>query len=352
MKFRIWFLILACLYAFHGLGAEQIIMRNGQIFTGTIASQNRTDVVLDTPAGRVVLKKSEIRRITYGPSPEEQKRAAEEARRKEEERKAEEKRAADKKAEQDRKAAADKKLAEDKLRDEQSRLEADKKKAEADRLAKEKAEREAADRKKAEDKKTNEKKEESQITDEQMRQRIREEVKKELELAEKRKLEEARRQEELQRNTPNRLGAFMRSAVLPGWGQYYQGRRTPAIAYGVTFFSLAAISRQQDVIYNRRRSLYQASSGQFLFLTPYATRLRGITQDDATAQAVFLFGSTTNSHNYDRYKSASHGARSARGALLGFYAWNLADTLIFAPKTGVSLKSSGDALQFAYSLHF
>lgn len=341
MKLRTSIWAVAFFVAMGTIQAEQIIMRNGQIFTGQIVTQNRTDVVLDTANGRVVLKKADIRRITYGPTAEDQKKLQAEALRKEEARKAEEKKAADLKAEQERKTAEEKKAADDKAK-------ADKKKAEDDRLAKEKLEKETADRLKEDAKKS----EKQQLTDEQMRQRIREEVKKELELAEKRKLEEARRREELQRNTPTRLGAFVRSMVLPGWGQYYQGRKTPAFAYGLSLAGLAAVSRQQDVIYNRRRSLYQSSASQFLFLTPYVTRLRGVAQDDATAQVVFMYGSITNSHNYDRYKSASRGARAARGALIGLYGWVLADTLIFAPKAGVSLRSEGDALKLAFTQQF
>ncbi|MBL8021746.1 MAG: hypothetical protein JNM27_18885 [Leptospirales bacterium] len=346
MKLRTSTCAIAFFLAVGTIQAEQIIMRNGQVFTGQIVSQNRTDVVLDTANGRVVLKKADIRRITYGPTPEEQKKIQAEALRKEEARKAEEKKAADLKAEQERKAAEEKKAADDKAK-------ADKKKAEDDRMAKEKLEKEKLEKETAdrlkEDAKKNEK---QQLTDEQMRQRIREEVKKELELAEQRKLEEARRREELQRNTPTRLGAFVRSMVLPGWGQYYQGRKAPAFAYGLSFAGLAAVSRQQDVIYNRRRSLYQSSSAQFLFLTPYVTRLRGVAQDDATAQTIFFLGSITNSHNYDRYKSASGGARAARGALLGLYGWVLADTLIFAPRAGVSLRTEGDTLKLAFTQQF
>lgn len=379
MKFAS-FTILAFFVSISAIGAEQIIMKTGQVYNGRIVNQTRNEVILDTAAGRLVLRKLDIRRITYGPTPEDQTR---DARKREEQKKAEEdkKKEDQKLAEEKKKAEEDKNRADQKLADEKRQAEEkqkaeelkkiedskkseEQKAADADRLKKEEEARKAAEEKKQAEllkqqdelKKSEEKKtDELRLTEEQIRERVRQEVQLELQKQEQRRREEERRrlEEEAKRQSqPTRSGAFFRSLVLPGWGQLYQGRRVAGFAYMGGVLGAAAVSNFQDQIYKRRLSEYHDITNTFLFSTPFVTRLLGYAQDDYQASAVFFFGTDQTQKAYNGMAKAAHRGRWARGVALGLYAWNLADVLIFAPRASVGLTPSQDGLNLAFHYQF
>ncbi|MCR9142756.1 MAG: hypothetical protein NXI24_10930 [bacterium] len=133
--------------------AETILLKNGQILSGKVVSQNKTSITIQTEAGRRTILKSRIQRIDYKSAAEvrrqeqERRRKQEEARRKAEaERRARE--AAARKAEAERNAreeAARKAEAERRARKEAAR------KAEAERNAREEAARKAEAERKAQE---------------------------------------------------------------------------------------------------------------------------------------------------------------------------------------------------------
>lgn len=357
------------------LAAEQIIMRNGQVYNGRIVNQTRTEVILDTPAGRVVLRKADIRRINYGPTPddkareeaqkreEEKKRAddkkreedkARELKKQEEQKEADRKREADRQAElkkqQDARKQEDlKKTEEQKKREEVQKIEDSKKQQDASRNAEEMRRQEEL--KKAQDLQREEEK--KRFTEEELRLRIREEVKRELEAAEaRRRAEQARLLEEAKRPKVTRGGAFARSFFLPGWGQVYQGRRV-GFFYGAAFFGLAGASLHQDNIYKARQSNYEDSARNFLLLTPFVTRLGGYAQDDAQAAGIFFLGIDHNERAFAGFQKAAQRAKLARGALIGLYVWNLADVLLFhKDQTAVGFSSGPDSVKLSFHYRF
>lgn len=357
------------------LAAEQIIMRNGQVYNGRIVNQTRTEVIFDTPAGRVVLRKADIRRINYGPTPddkareeaqkreEEKKRAedkkkeeekARELKKQEEAKEAERKREADRQAElkkqQEAKKQEDlKKTDEQKKREEAQKLEEAKKQQDASRNAEEMRRQEEL--KKAQELQRQE--EGKRLSEEELRQRIRDEVKRELEAAEaRRRAEEARLREEAKKPKVTRGGAFARSFFLPGWGQVYQGRRV-GFFYGAAFLGLAGASLHQDSIYKARQSNYEDSARNFLLITPFMSRLVGYAQDDAQAASIFFLGIDHNERAFAGFQKAAQRAKLARGALIGLYAWNLVDVLLFhKDQTSVGFSSGPDSVQLSFQYRF
>lgn len=344
-------------------------MRNGQVYNGRIANQTRTEVVLDTPAGRVVLRKADIRRINYGPTPED--KAREEAQKRETERKAQEEKRREEERLKEQKKQEEQKLAEEAARkreaerqtelkkqqdakDEAARQEARKieeaKKQEASRNAEE-MRRQEEQRRLQELKRTEENK---NLSEEQIRQQIREEVKREFEAAEaRRRAEEQKQRENSGQRQITRSAALMRSAVFPGWGQLYQGRNV-GYFYGAAALGLAAVSHRQDQIYQARQSNYKDSARNFLLLTPFVTRLLGYAQDDFQASSTLFLGIDHNERALLAYQKAAQRAQFARGAFLGLYAWNLVDVLIFHKDQtrSVSVSTGPESLQVAFQYRF
>ncbi|MEQ9363868.1 MAG: hypothetical protein RIF32_06485 [Leptospirales bacterium] len=80
--------LLICLSG--GLAAETLTLKNGQVLRGKVVGQSRTEIRLQTPEGVRVVKKADIRRISYdSPEETEDRRRAEAERRKQEQAEAE-----------------------------------------------------------------------------------------------------------------------------------------------------------------------------------------------------------------------------------------------------------------------
>ena len=79
-------LLLALLFA-GGLAAETIVLKNGQVLSGRVVGQSRTEIRLQTSAGLRVIKKADIRRISYDTPADVERRRREEAERQERARK-------------------------------------------------------------------------------------------------------------------------------------------------------------------------------------------------------------------------------------------------------------------------
>lgn len=351
------------------LAAEQIIMRNGQVYNGRIVNQTRTEVILDTPAGRIVLRKAEIRRITYGATAEE--KAREDAQKKEEERKLQEQKRREEEKAKELQKQEEKRLADEAARKREEERQAELKKQQAAReeaakaearkleeARKQEASRNAEElRRQEEQKRMQELKrtdEHKGLTEEQIRLQIREEVRREFEAAEaRRRAEEQRLRESQSEKQITRGAAFMRSAVLPGWGQIYQGRKI-GYFYGAAALGLAGISSTQDKIYRARQSNYRDSARNFLLLTPFVTRLAGYAQDDFQATTTLFLGIDHNERALYTYQKAAQRAQFARGAFLGLYAWSLIDVLVFhkGQNTSAGVSAGPDSLQVSFQYRF
>ncbi|MCR9141194.1 MAG: hypothetical protein NXI24_03015 [bacterium] len=212
-----------CLAAPTGIPAEVLQLKDGTLLEGRIVGQDQKRVILKTDAGQRVVPKTSIRRIVYDPGmgarllgAEKRKReAALEAER----RKALEAQRAKEAAELAKKQAQEAAL-----------------KAEADRIAAAEARRKYLAL--VEDYRRREKIE--------AERRAREEaLKKEQEKQQPEQKEVAKKEE-----TPvqiDRWGALWRSAILPGWGQFYAGSPISGTAY-TGLFTFAAVNS-----YNLRR---------------------------------------------------------------------------------------------------
>jgi len=336
----VFFLLL--FWALATANAEQVIMRAGQIYTGKIVNQTRTTVTIDTAQGRIVLNKGDIRRINYGPTAEEKTR--------EEENKKAEQAAAREQAEEDARQKEEEKKQERIAREAAAREEKERtdrlKKAEEDRRAAEAKKNSEEDAKKAEDRR---------LSEEEMRARLRQEVREALKDEEARKqkeLDDAKRREELLRSTPTIGGALVRSLILPGWGQYYQGRHATGLIYATSAIALGQATAHRDSVYDHRQQTYNSTARTFLLFTPFYSRMLGLTFDDTTTQYIFLFGSNTNAGNYAALDKAARYAKAVRGAFIGFYVWNLMDVVVFSPRTSISLGATGDGMRFAYNFRY
>lgn len=189
------------------LFADTVIMRNGQQYEGRIINQSRTSVTIISNGSPVTLQKSQIARIAYGMTAEEKEKLRKE--REERQRKLEEQR----------------REQQDKLRREQEKREKEK--------------------------------------------RIQQELKEWNRL--RGNLQEKEDSEDwvLEDSTVSgktTFGALWRSALIPGWGQWYLEENIWAGVYAGATVILAAAAANEYRIYQERQSSYDFNSS-LLFLS-------------------------------------------------------------------------------------
>ncbi len=295
-------LIVIVLCVSVSVSAETIYLKNGLKIPGQIVGQDRESIRIKTLNGGVRrILKSQVRRVTYEPVAETrrreeaaQKRAEEAARRKEEE-------------------------------------EQRKKEEEAARRAEEEA-------KEAEEAAKNEENQEKRAEEEAAR-----------------KEEEEREQREAayESGEPYRMEALLRSLILPGWGQYYQGRSGAAFGIGGAFFASAAGMSYYDRIYASRRNDYETSANQFFLTSPLFLSSAGFSISSPLQLAPLGFGIAQNtSAARVRMEDAARWSNNFRTLLVGLYVWNLADVLIFHPsadqEVGVSVRPGGAGMRYSF----
>lgn len=259
--------------------ADTVLLRNGQRIEGKIVGQSRTTVRIATAGGTRSIPKDKVRRIVYGGN--------------------------------------------DKAKEEQER----KRKEREERLQKlrEKRQKEL---------------EEKQKADEEARKN--EEEREALEAARRAERErlalEAAASEEV-----TLTGAVVRSALLPGLGQLYQGRTGAGAAYLSAFFLLGAGTGAAIAHHEHTRSGYLAAAEEALIYTPFFF--------DLVAPVSPINSSTLSRHDFTTFGlyhqsrvaaaraemvEAGQVADMARTALLAFYLWNLTDVFLFHPDDGSS----------------
>lgn len=280
------------------LAADTIQLKNGQALNGKIVGQTRTTVRINVGGEVRTVQKSDISRISYGPTAAdaEQKRA-EEARRQ-------------------------------RLRQEQALSEENK------RIMEEEWERLDAERKAIEEE----------------RRKLQQEWEM---LREKGAVGGAAKPE-----TPaSRLrGAIFRSLIAPGWGQYYQGRTTTGYVYGGSALALAGIAAATEAHYQSAREDYELNANYFLLSSPAFLATTGLftVNDVSVFYPSGLLISQNTSDARARMETRSQQANLARSALLLFWAWNVADVVLFRPSDNqaLSLEAGQGGLGLRFDLRY
>ncbi len=137
------------------------------------------------------------------------------------------------------------------------------------------------------------------------------------------------------RSADQPFNALLRSALLPGAGQWLDGRREVALLAGVGSLTLAAVSLG---LASSFQGAGAAADSQSRALLGYAAA-RG---DLNTALAATIRADDANT---ERLRSANRARAAGLGALL-FYLWNLADAYWFhSGATTSRMTAASDALQ-------
>ncbi|TGN19674.1 LA_0442/LA_0875 N-terminal domain-containing protein [Leptospira idonii] len=278
-------IILLVLFIPFSLFSENILLKKGGTIKGKVVEQDQNKIRVKKEDGSLItISKSEILKVVY----KEHLTEAEE----EKLRKAEEAKTA---------AAAEK-----------ERLK--KEKEEAEKLKKELAEKEKTDKDSA-------------------AQKLKDDAEK------KKKSEEAERLALESRKDLTRGGAAWRSAVLPGWGQWRQGRKVQAILYP----SLIAVGL--FFTYDKNRMFLNAKRDYNNLDNPYTqtgylrTALGGNTITTAPADPVAAYAANEVSPFKGQRESVEKHYRELQyigGATALLYLWNIFDAFFFHPKQAVA----------------
>lgn len=349
-KTRVLFLVLLLGPVLTGsVNAEVVILKNGQQISGQIVGQSRSAVQVRTAGGTQTIDKGAVRRIVYGATLEEKKQ--DEDRRKKQE-------------------VLQKKQQEELLKQQQELI-----KKQQDEFLK--------------------KQEEDQ----------------------KRLLDDAARAEAERRAAAARAaaaaepeddsitlsGALWRSAVLPGWGQAYQGRTGAAIGFAAAAVGLAGATGGAYQDYWIQRANYRRAADAFLYTSPFmldqvsqtlptggsttenlslymlgqasGTQFgveKYIARGDAAVTGMFFYefrnsslsasdreklfvlnNLATSARQRTNMKRAAYNLNAAATALGAVYAWNLVDVAVFGPGSGaLSLMVLPGQYGFAYGTTF
>lgn len=154
---------------------------------------------------------------------------------------------------------------------------------------------------------------------------------------------------------PTWHGALLRSLLVPGWGQYYQGRQSMAYIIGGAFWATATASVYMDSQYQLSRATYEDNATQFLLTSPLFLSSFGVTIPDTS---VFLLPGLMQTQNIiDSRQKMEDNARYAnflRFAAGALYIWNIADVILYHPSQNQSLhmRTRYDGLDFSYQTRY
>jgi len=196
------------------------------------------------------------------------------------------------------------------------------------------------------------------------KRRKEEELKRQDEL---KRLEKTRKEKRRKRPKPvakkraTRTGAIFRSALLPGWGQVYQGRTSAGAAYGAGFLVLAASAGTAVKHHSWTRDQYKKTAWNYFMYTPFFFDQLGavsgfssstLSQDEFRLIGIIHQMETIKAR--ERMVDAGRGADFARSLLLGFYLWNITDALLFHPSSSSSMGFfyTPDAAAVQYTFRF
>lgn len=246
--------------------AETVFFRNGQYLNGELIAQTKETVTMRTATGEQVISKAKIKRILYNTT------SAEDKKKLEEQAKAEEKKREQERIERER-------IAEAKRKDD------DAKRAQA---------------------------------------------------------EEARKRDEAAAKKSSGGGSLFgglvseatlagvwRSAVIPGWGQYYQGRQDRAKIYAGAAVGTFVLTYYFYQDYSKKHKTYSSEADTLLGIT--------IGAPDSVFAGAAAYGYTkTLAARKDMEKSGNRTNLLFTGLVL-FWGWNIADAVIFRPSENTAV---------------
>jgi hypothetical protein len=143
-----------------------------------------------------------------------------------------------------------------------------------------------------------------------------------------------------------------RSALLPGWGQYYQGRTQAAYIYGGSFLALAGTTGILYREFEVQRTQYNDAATDFINYSPLV-----VNYDSAAALGLVTILSL-NKLEATRTQADQLATYANVGATLtlALYAWNLTDLWLYEPGKGmlttVSPTPAGDGLRLGFHVRF
>lgn len=151
-----------------------------------------------------------------------------------------------------------------------------------------------------------------------------------------------------------RSGAIWRSLVLPGWGQYYQGRRAAAFGYGGGFAATGLWTVSNAREYQSRQSALDAAAANLNFaVVVLGAGLPFFDPDLALRPQIFGLQYFTTLERSSALRGAEEASRNFKLStlLLGaVYIANVVDVVVFHPAddstVGVYAAPSGAGLRF------
>lgn len=148
-----------------------------------------------------------------------------------------------------------------------------------------------------------------------------------------------------------RTKAILRSALLPGWGQFYSGRKTAGILYGLSGLSSAAAAVLANSNYQKIVDDLEDAKGRYMSAT--------------AIEDIERYGAEMDVYNKDADRAFTF-RQVTLGLLIAVWAYNILDSAIASEQsslTGQQLTSSfkksfiyaqgkDDALFFGIKYHF
>ncbi|MCR9141771.1 MAG: DUF5683 domain-containing protein [bacterium] len=311
------------MFAVTSLQADTIYLKNGQTVTGDIVGQTRTRIDVQTTAGLKRVQKTNIRRVVFSKNNGADDAAARKAR-EEAARKAAQEAAARKAREEAARKSAQEAAAR-KAREEAARKSAQEAAA---RKAREEAARksaqEAAARKAAQ----------------------------EAEAARKNQVEDSRP------SSVTRGGALWRSLILPGWGQYAQGRNIAAFGYGGAFVGAAALTASYEADYRSKQSALDSAGSNLNFsIVVLGASLPFIDPSLTLRPQLFnlqLYQFSERNAARSAAQSASRNVQLGSMLLGAVYLANIVDVILFHPtaSSNVGLYTGAGAAGLRFQMRF
>lgn len=313
-------MLCACAGAIAPVSADTILLRNGSRIDGDLIGQSRTSVRLRVQGRIRDIPKDSIRRITYGLSDQEKARrqAAHRELLAKKARLALMRKRAEELAKQDS-AAAKKKREQERIR----HLEAEVNREE-ERTRRERAERKALVVRLKAEAATREKQilaRERELENERDRlQRERESLRKVRAQIQKTEAKQAEERRRARGGAFFQRDALFRSAAVPGWGQWHQGRRWRGVGFASASVLLLGAVMRYDANYNTARERYDRSVLQY---SGFVGTQFGLTT--SASLAVSLYGLGRQQAEQRALSAAAQRAQVLSWGLAVLYLYNLFD---------------------------
>ena len=132
-------------------------------------------------------------------------------------------------------------------------------------------------------------------------------------------------------------GAILRSAVFPGWGQQYQGKKTRG-----WLFTLAALTGSGASYYFYQH--YKASKDEY-------EAAREIYRQAFDNRSIEIYRQRMH-EKYDQTNEWQQKTNIAIGLTAAIWVWNILDTSLFPPHYGKNFNLKGKAQNGGYSVGF